>query len=31
MDGTTKENEKWPLILKDFSEIKTTDNKKSIT
>jgi hypothetical protein len=31
MDGTTRENEKWPLFLKDFFEIKTTGNKKSIT
>jgi len=31
MDGTTGENEKWPLILKDFFKIKTTSNEKSIT
>jgi hypothetical protein len=31
MDGTTRENEKWPLILKEFSEIKTTSNEKSMT
>jgi len=31
MDGTTKENDKWLLILKDFFEIKTTGNEKSIT
>jgi hypothetical protein len=31
MDGTTGKGEKSPLILKDFFEMKTVDNKKSIT
>jgi len=31
MDGTTEENEKFPLILKDLLEIKTTSNGNSIT
>jgi len=31
MDGTTEENEKFQLILKDFLEIKTTSNENSIT
>jgi hypothetical protein len=31
MDGTTGESEKWPLILKEFFEIKTTGNEKSMT
>jgi len=31
MDGTTGENEKWPLFLKDFFEIKTAGNEKSMT
>ena len=30
MDGTTEENEKWPLISKDFFKLKTTDNEKSM-
>jgi hypothetical protein len=29
-DGTTGENEKRLLILKDYFEIKTTRNKKSM-
>jgi hypothetical protein len=31
MDGTTEKSQKIPLILKEFFEMKTTDNEKSIT